>query len=156
MTSSITQLRLTVAGGDASDLEEIAELARQLQEELLDLDVIRVDPVEVTMPSGSKSGEAMSVGAFVIGLQRLPMRLPGGIPERPSRHPGGQSCRRRRSGWRTTPPPAAQATRTPGERGGTSSPGSRLVVSAPAARGRLRDRERCKRLTDLGHRDHPV
>jgi hypothetical protein len=58
MTSSITQLRLTVAGGDASDLEEIAELARQLQEELLDLDVIRVDPVEVTMPSGSKSGEA--------------------------------------------------------------------------------------------------
>jgi hypothetical protein len=68
MTSSITQLRLNIAGGDASDREEIAELARQLQEELLDLDVISVDPVEVRMPSGSKSGEAMSVGAFVIGL----------------------------------------------------------------------------------------
>jgi len=68
MTSSISQLRLTIAGGDASDPEEIAALARQLQEELLDLDVIRVDPVEVTMPSGSKGGEAVSVGAFVIGL----------------------------------------------------------------------------------------
>jgi hypothetical protein len=62
MTSSITQLRLTVAGGDASDLEEIAELARQLQEELLDLDVIRVDPVEATMPSGSKAGRPCPSG----------------------------------------------------------------------------------------------
>jgi hypothetical protein len=66
--TSVSQLKLTIVGGDASDPEEIVELARQLQEELLELDVIRVESIAVTMPPGSKGGEAMSIGALVIGF----------------------------------------------------------------------------------------
>jgi hypothetical protein len=55
------------AGSDVDD-EERARLSRRLRDELLALDVDKVDYAAAMVPSGAKSGTAISLGTMIVTL----------------------------------------------------------------------------------------
>jgi hypothetical protein len=68
------ELQLGVAAG--SDDEELAELTARLRQQLLDLDVARVDqPTYGDQPSGAKGVDAIALGTLVVTLARSPGAL---------------------------------------------------------------------------------
>jgi hypothetical protein len=67
MTTTVN-LVLRVRGDDLRDMD-LADLSRNLREELLVLDVDDVRPATAgPAPRGAKSGEAISIGALVVTL----------------------------------------------------------------------------------------
>jgi anthranilate phosphoribosyltransferase len=63
-----TALQVRVDAQDA-DVEEIAELTRQLRRGLLELDVDAVEPVPGGQaPPGAKAGEALALGGLMVSL----------------------------------------------------------------------------------------
>lgn len=68
MTRSGTDLAVQVEA-DEADLEQLDELTRQLREELLQLEVERVEaPRGGPAPPGTRAGEVAAVGALLVGL----------------------------------------------------------------------------------------
>jgi hypothetical protein len=63
-----TQAEVSIEAGPEADDEELARLSRQLRDELLELDVERVDYRRGPAPDGAKSGAAVSLGTLVIAL----------------------------------------------------------------------------------------
>jgi hypothetical protein len=63
-----TQLRVRVAAEDA-EVEEVAELTRQLRRALMELDVDAVEPVPAgPAPPDSKAAEALAVAGLLVSL----------------------------------------------------------------------------------------
>lgn len=66
--SDFEELRVVVSS-DVLDADARAELARNLQGELLKIDVEDVRPeVSGPPPAGAKSGEAIAIGALIVSL----------------------------------------------------------------------------------------
>ena len=69
MPHQTTQLMLTLDAGPEADDEELAELTRQLREELLELDVETVDLVRAgKVPEKAKAGDPVTWGALLVAL----------------------------------------------------------------------------------------
>lgn len=65
------QLNLQIDAGDDADAEELAELTVRLREQLLELDVERVDLVmSGPAPPGTRAGEVLAAGALIVSLAR--------------------------------------------------------------------------------------
>jgi hypothetical protein len=63
-----TQAEVSIVADQDADVEELARLSRQLRDELLELDLDRVDYAAGQAPDGAKSGTAMSVGTLILTL----------------------------------------------------------------------------------------
>jgi len=62
-------LELRIDPGDTSDAEELAHLTQQLRRELLELDVLSVEPArDGAAPAGSKGVNVEAAGSLVVGL----------------------------------------------------------------------------------------
>lgn len=69
MTERVTRLDLHIAAGLEADAAELAELAMDLREQLLELDIERVDQVTVgPVPPGARTGEIFLAGALTVLL----------------------------------------------------------------------------------------
>ncbi|MGH3751325.1 MAG: hypothetical protein ACRDRP_01275 [Pseudonocardiaceae bacterium] len=69
MTERVARLGLCIAAGCDADAEELAELAVQLREQLLELDIERADPVTAGQaPPGTRAGEIVVAGALTVML----------------------------------------------------------------------------------------
>lgn len=69
MSSRPASLDIRVVPGDGADAQAIAEDARQLRRELLELDVDAVDvPRSADVPPGSRGADAAALGALVVTL----------------------------------------------------------------------------------------
>jgi hypothetical protein len=69
MTHQATQLRLTLNAEPETDSEELEKLTRQLQEELLELDVQAVDWMTGRpLPAKAKAGDPISWGMLLLTL----------------------------------------------------------------------------------------
>lgn len=67
--SGVTKVGLRVDAGEGAAPEDLGELTLQLREELLQLDVQRVDLVTLgAAPTGTKSGGALAAGALTVSL----------------------------------------------------------------------------------------
>jgi hypothetical protein len=62
------QVEVDIDAGTDVDDEELTRLSRWLRNELLELDVERVDYVTGPAPSGAKSGTAVSLGTMIVTL----------------------------------------------------------------------------------------
>ncbi|MEU9345899.1 hypothetical protein AB0D74_32310 [Streptomyces sp. NPDC048278] len=68
-------MTVTLEGARDSDQVEIDELTLQLRAGLLELDVHRVEPVQVgETPAGSKSGGAVALGVLAVTLSPVALR----------------------------------------------------------------------------------
>ncbi|OKK14184.1 hypothetical protein [Streptomyces sp. CB02400] len=68
-------MRLVLTGGQDSDQEELDQLALQLRERLLELDVDYVEPVRSgDVPDGAKPVDAFAVGALAVTLAPIALR----------------------------------------------------------------------------------
>lgn len=63
-----TQVEVGIDAGPDVDAAELAQLSRWLRDELLDLDVDRVDYITGDVPSGAKSGTAVDLGTMIVTL----------------------------------------------------------------------------------------
>jgi hypothetical protein len=69
MPDQTTQLMLNINAGPETDEEELAELTRQLREELLELDVEAVGLVRAgEAPERAKAGDPVTWGALLVAL----------------------------------------------------------------------------------------
>jgi hypothetical protein len=69
MTDRVARLGLCIEAGSDSDAEELAELAVQLREQLLELDIERADPATAGQaPPGTRAGEIFVAGALTVML----------------------------------------------------------------------------------------
>jgi hypothetical protein len=69
MTERVIRLRLCIDTGSEADAEELAALAGQLGDQLLELDVERVDPVtDGQTPAGTRAGDVVVAGALIVSL----------------------------------------------------------------------------------------
>ncbi|MFC8368818.1 hypothetical protein ACFUIT_12680 [Streptomyces sp. NPDC057239] len=69
------RMRLVLTGGQDSDQEELDQLALQLRERLLELDVEDVEPVRSgDVPDGAKPVDALAVGALAVTLAPIALR----------------------------------------------------------------------------------
>jgi hypothetical protein len=69
MPDQTTQLMLNIHAGPETDEEELAELTRQLREELLELDVETVGLVRAgEAPERAKAGDPVTWGALLVAL----------------------------------------------------------------------------------------
>jgi hypothetical protein len=69
MTGEVTQLQVILAPHAAEDEEHRAWLAGQLREELLELDVERVDPAAAAeVPPGARGAAWAGVGAWLVSI----------------------------------------------------------------------------------------
>lgn len=69
MTERIARLTLRIAVGPEADAAELAELAVDLRDQLLELDIECADPVTVgQVPSGARAGEILLAGALTVML----------------------------------------------------------------------------------------
>lgn len=79
MSSRPAKLDIRVVPGDGADAQDIAEGARRLRRELLELDVDAVDvPPAASAPPGSRGADAAALGALVVTVgqsQLLPAVL---------------------------------------------------------------------------------
>jgi len=65
---SVEQVEVGIDAGPDVDEEELARLCRWLRDELLELDVERVDYADGRAPSGAKSGTAVSLSTMIVTL----------------------------------------------------------------------------------------
>ncbi|MGB6164591.1 MAG: hypothetical protein WBF75_18890 [Pseudonocardiaceae bacterium] len=69
MTERVAPLALRIAAGPEADAAELAELAVDLREQLLELDIERADPATVGQPPpGARAGEMLLAGALTVML----------------------------------------------------------------------------------------
>jgi hypothetical protein len=69
MTERVARLGLCIETGSEADAEELAELAVDLREQLLELDIERADPVTAGQaPLGMRAGEIFVAGALTVLL----------------------------------------------------------------------------------------
>jgi hypothetical protein len=69
MTDQTTQLKLNINAGPEADIEELAELTRQLREELIELEVEAVDLVSAgETPAEAKAGDSVTWGTLMVTL----------------------------------------------------------------------------------------
>ncbi|MGH3867384.1 MAG: hypothetical protein ACRDQ4_14830 [Pseudonocardiaceae bacterium] len=69
MTERLARLALRIAAGPEADAAELAELAVDLRERLLELDIERADPATVgAAPPGARAGEILLAGALSVML----------------------------------------------------------------------------------------
>jgi hypothetical protein len=69
MGERIIRLGLYIETGSEADAEELAELAGQLGDQLLELDIERVDPVtDGQTPAGTRAGDVVVAGALMVSL----------------------------------------------------------------------------------------
>ena len=67
--SRVVQVGVRVGAGEQADDAELAELAMGLRQELLALDVARVDLASAgPAPAGTRGGDALAVGALIVSL----------------------------------------------------------------------------------------
>ena len=69
MTERVARLGLCIEADSEADAEELAKLAVDLREQLLELDIERADPVIVGQaPPGTRAGEIFVAGALTVML----------------------------------------------------------------------------------------
>jgi hypothetical protein len=69
MTERVARLGLCIETGSEADAEELAELAVDLREQLLELDIERADRVAAGQaPPGTRAGEIFVAGALTVML----------------------------------------------------------------------------------------
>jgi hypothetical protein len=69
MAERQTWLKLKIEPGDAADEEEFADLTQQLRQELLELDVLAVEPASAGQaPEQSKGVDVEAAGSLIVGL----------------------------------------------------------------------------------------
>ncbi|MGH3770047.1 MAG: hypothetical protein ACRDRW_01370 [Pseudonocardiaceae bacterium] len=69
MTEGVARLGLCIAAGPETDAEELDELAAQLREQLLELDIERADRTTADQaPPGARAGELLVAGALTVLL----------------------------------------------------------------------------------------
>jgi hypothetical protein len=74
MTEQVARLGLRIEAGPDVDAEELAELAVQWREQLLELEIESAEPVTVgPAPPGTRAGEVLLAG----GLAVMPPQSPG-------------------------------------------------------------------------------
>jgi hypothetical protein len=67
--SRVVQVGVRVGAGEQANDAELAELAMSLRQELLALDVARVDLASAgPAPAGTRGGDALAVGALIVSL----------------------------------------------------------------------------------------
>jgi hypothetical protein len=73
LNSESVQLKLSVDAGPGGDADELERLLLALRTDLLDLDVDAVEPARGgPAPDGTRSIEALAVGALIVRLARTP------------------------------------------------------------------------------------
>ena len=73
--AGIVRFTLHLEAGKDADAEELDRLTRQLREEIQELDVESVEPLEAgALPESAKSAEALTLGALAVVL--LPAVVP--------------------------------------------------------------------------------
>jgi hypothetical protein len=71
VTERVARLSLRIAAGPEADAAELAELAVDLREQLLELDIERADPATVGQaPPGARAGEMLLAGALTVILNQ--------------------------------------------------------------------------------------
>lgn len=71
MAERVTQLGLCIETGPEADADELAALAVQLREQLLELDIESAEPATVgKAPPGTRAGEILVAGALTVMLIR--------------------------------------------------------------------------------------
>ncbi|MGH4011696.1 MAG: hypothetical protein ACRDTH_26615 [Pseudonocardiaceae bacterium] len=71
MTERITRLGLCVEADSEADAEELAKLAVDLREQLLELDIERADPaIAGPAPPGTRAGEILVAGGLTVMLAK--------------------------------------------------------------------------------------
>jgi hypothetical protein len=69
MSERVARLGLCIEAGPEADAEELAALAVQLREQLLELDVESAEPATVGQaPPGTRAGEVLVAGALTVML----------------------------------------------------------------------------------------
>jgi hypothetical protein len=69
MTERVAWLGLCIEAGSEADAEELAGLAVDLREQLLELDIERADPATAGQaPAGTRAGEILVAGALTVML----------------------------------------------------------------------------------------
>lgn len=69
MTERVAQLGLCIEAGSEADAEELAALAVQLREQLLELDIESAEPATLGQaPPGTRAGEVLVAGALTVML----------------------------------------------------------------------------------------
>ena len=69
MTERVARLGVCIETGSEADAEELAGLAVDLREQLLDLDIERADPATAGQaPPGTRAGEIFVAGALTVML----------------------------------------------------------------------------------------
>jgi hypothetical protein len=69
MPASVARLKVLLHEGDEADPETLSEAAGQLREELLELDVARVDvPSDGQPPPGTRAGDLVALGSLIVSL----------------------------------------------------------------------------------------
>jgi hypothetical protein len=73
MTERIARLGLSIKAGPEADAEELATLAVQLREQLLELDIESAEPATLgPAPPGTRAGEILIAGALTVMLAQSP------------------------------------------------------------------------------------
>jgi hypothetical protein len=68
MTQNLTQLRLQVDAMPEEDIERLGEVTRQLRQEILELDIEKVDADRTAeLPEGAR-GDPFTIGALILTL----------------------------------------------------------------------------------------
>lgn len=69
VTERVAGLGVRISADPEADAAELAELAAQLRDQLLELDIERADPVTVgPAPPGTRGGESVLAGALTVVL----------------------------------------------------------------------------------------
>lgn len=67
--SRVIQVRVRVQAGEQADAADLAELTIRLREELLTLDVAKVELASAgPAPAGTRAGDALAVGVLIVSL----------------------------------------------------------------------------------------
>lgn len=74
MTEQVARLGLCIETDPKVEADELARLAVQLRQELLELDIESVEPATAgTPPPGARTGELLTAGALIVMLLRSPV-----------------------------------------------------------------------------------
>ena len=74
MSTDLAKLGIKLASGHDADAEVVAEAARQLRRELLELDVDSVESLRAEdPPPGSRAVDVSAIGALVVTIAQTPM-----------------------------------------------------------------------------------
>jgi hypothetical protein len=80
MSENLARMSLRVEASDDADAQEIDDLAAELRERLLELDVESVDAARAgEAPPGTRAGDAFAIGGLIVSLVASPELLKGAI-----------------------------------------------------------------------------